>query len=254
MSDQQESPAQQPAAQPQVVYVEKKPEKKRPSCLSMIGGTVVLIVVLAVIGSLASKGPTTNTNDASKSSSGSGNSATSPTPTPVPVRQVQGTAATLGAGTFAGGKDVADGLYDVTPGAGESGNFIVTGTDEANDVLGSAGGLGVSKVRARISEGDSIQISSLSRVTFTPVTAPFVTDYKPATLYAGTFTVGQDIGAGRYVATRQRRERKLHRERQRLGRRDPGLRRRPRRPERHLQSDRRGRHQHLQPQPGEPRA
>jgi hypothetical protein len=41
----------------------------------------------------------------------------------------------------------------------------------------------------------------MSSVTFTPVTAPFVTAHATTTLYAGTFVVGQDIGAGRYVAT-----------------------------------------------------
>jgi hypothetical protein len=38
-------------------------------------------------------------------------------------------------------------------------------------------------------------------VIFTPVTAPFITSHTATTLYAGTFTVGRDIGAGRYVAT-----------------------------------------------------
>ena len=38
-------------------------------------------------------------------------------------------------------------------------------------------------------------------MTFTPVSTPFITTHTPITLYAGTFIVGQDIGAGRYVAT-----------------------------------------------------
>jgi hypothetical protein len=92
------------------------------------------------------------------------------------------------------------GLYDVTPGAGQSGNFIVQGTDSYDEILGSASDLGVPKLRAQISDGDSIQISSLSQVTFTPVTTPFVTTHSQVTLYAGTWTVGQDLGPGRYVA------------------------------------------------------
>jgi hypothetical protein len=148
--------------------------------------------------------------DASTGSSSNANSTTSPgggggsksTPAPVPVRKVTGTATTLGAGTFSGGKDVAVGLYDVTGGAGQSGNFIVSGTDSSDEILGSAGGAGgVPKVRAQISTGDKIEISGLSTVVFTPVTAPFVTTHTTTNLYAGVFTVGQDIGSGRYVAT-----------------------------------------------------
>jgi hypothetical protein len=117
-------------------------------------------------------------------------------------RKVQGTAVTLGAGTFAGGKDVAVGLYDVTTAAGQSGNFIVTGTDSYDEILGADGlGDGVPSVRAKISTGDQIEVSGLSAVTFTPVTAPLVTAHVTTNIGAGTWVVGQDIGAGRYVAT-----------------------------------------------------
>jgi hypothetical protein len=101
-----------------------------------------------------------------------------------------------------GGKDVAIGLYDVTAPSGQSGNFRVTGTDSYNEILGTDGaGDGVPVVRARISNGDQIQISGLSNVTFTPVTAPLVTAHTTVNLYAGRWVVGQDIGVGRYVAT-----------------------------------------------------
>ena len=116
-------------------------------------------------------------------------------------RQVQGTAVTLGAGTFTGGHDVAVGLYDVAGGSGQSGNFTVSGADSYNEILGDAASLGVPMVRAKISNGDQIQISGLSSVTFTPVTAPLSTAHATTNIYAGTWTVGQDIGAGRYVAT-----------------------------------------------------
>jgi hypothetical protein len=59
----------------------------------------------------------------------------------------------------------------------------------------------VPEVRAQISNGDQIQIFSLSQVIFTPVSTPYVTTHSPVTLYAGTWTVGQDVGPGRYVAT-----------------------------------------------------
>jgi hypothetical protein len=112
------------------------------------------------------------------------------------IRQVQGKTTTLGAGTFSGGKDVPVGLYDVTA-PGQSGNFIVSGTDTYDEIFGQ----GVTKIRAQISDGDQIQLSGLSSVTFTPVSTPYVTTHTLVTLYAGTFIVGQDIGAGRYVAT-----------------------------------------------------
>jgi hypothetical protein len=126
-----------------------------------------------------------------------------PTASAAPAgRKVQGTLVTLGDGTFMGGKDVAAGLYDVTPGPGQSGNFIVQGTDTYDEILGGDSTTGgVPMVRAKISTGDKIQTSGLSQVTFTPVTSPLVKTHSPVTLYAGTWTVGQDVGPGRYVAT-----------------------------------------------------
>lgn len=56
-------------------------------------------------------------------------------------------------------------------------------------------------IRVQISNGDEIQISGSSQVDFTPVSTPFVTSQSAADLYAGTWTVGQDLGPGRYVAT-----------------------------------------------------
>lgn len=127
---------------------------------------------------------------------------TTTTTTTIPARKVTGIAKTLGAGTFTGGTDVAPGLYNVTAGAGQSGNFIVQGTDSYNEVLGGDISSGdVPELRAQISTGDQIQISSLSQVIFTPVTTPLVKTHTPVTLYAGTWTVGQDLGPGRYVAT-----------------------------------------------------
>ena len=115
-------------------------------------------------------------------------------------RKVQGTAATLGAGTFTGGKDVAVGLYDVTTAAGQSGNFSVGST--YNEILGDDGsGQGVPSVRTQISNGDQIQIQGLTTVVFTPVTTPYVTAHATINLGAGTWVVVKDIGAGRYVAT-----------------------------------------------------
>jgi hypothetical protein len=79
---------------------------------------------------------------------------------------------------------------------------MVDGANSYNEILGGDPSMSeVPKVRVTISAGDKITISDLSSVTFTPVTTPYITAHAPATLYAGTFVVGQDIGAGRYVAS-----------------------------------------------------
>lgn len=108
---------------------------------------------------------------------------------------------TLGAGTFSGGTDVAPGLYDVTTGPDQKGSFVVTGTDSYNEVLDSSGTQGVPEIRVLIANGDQIQLSKLTQVNFTPVSTPFVTSHTAVTLYPGTWTVGQDLGPGKYVAT-----------------------------------------------------
>ncbi len=83
-------------------------------------------------------------------------------------RQVKGTMVTLGAGSFAGGKDVAVGLYDVTPGAGESGNFSTTGPDTYDEILGDDSSVGgVPSVTVNLSKGDVIAISGMSQVVMT---------------------------------------------------------------------------------------
>jgi hypothetical protein len=156
-------------------------------------------VVLLLSASACTKATNSGSSATTTSTANTPTTAATTTTTTAPARHVTGTAATLGAGNFTGGKDVAVGLYDVTGAAGESGNFIVQGKDTYDEILG--GSDGVSKVRVQISNGDQIQISGISAVTFTPVTTPLVTTHTPVTLYAGTWTVGQDIGSGRYVAT-----------------------------------------------------
>ncbi len=172
-------------------------------------GLATLAVVAVTMTACSSKAASSTTTAATTATTAASTPTTkAPTPTAPPTtaapagRQVKGTLVTLGAGTFTGGKDVAVGLYDVTPGVGQSGNFTVNGTDSYNEILGGdASTGGVPMVRATISTGDPIQISGLSAVTFTPVTAPLSTSHTTTNLYAGTWTVGQDIGEGRYVAT-----------------------------------------------------
>lgn len=178
--------------------------KRRKINKYIIGGFVALVIIIAVASGSGKPKTTNNSSTTAATTPATQSQSTTPaqTATAPAQRQVKGTATTLGAGTFTGGKDVAVGLYDVTPGAGQSGNFMVSGTDSYNEILGGDSSTGgVPKVRVQISSGDQIQISSLSSVTFTPVTAPFVSSHSTVTLYAGTFIVGQDIGAGRYVAT-----------------------------------------------------
>jgi len=188
---------------------------------------IIAIIVIAIIIAVASGGKPTKTAGSNATNQAQSNNSTPSTPAAtqpaatqpaatqpaatqpaatqpaakVATRQVTGTATTLGAGTFTGGTDVAAGLYDVTTGAGQSGNFMVNGTDSYNEILDSSGENGEPKIRVQISKGDQIQISDLNSVIFTPVATPFVTTHSTVSLYAGTWTVGQDIGAGRYVAT-----------------------------------------------------
>ncbi len=179
----------------------------RHKIITTILGLIVLgIIISALDNSGSSTKPTSSTTSANTTAKTTQTTSNKPQTTKTSSapakRQVKGTAITLGAGTFTGGKDIAVGLYDVTAPAGQSGNFIVSGTDSYNEVLGTDTSMSeVPKIRVQISSGDQIQISGLSGVSFTPVTTPFVTTHVQTTLYAGTFIVGQDIGAGRYVVT-----------------------------------------------------
>lgn len=183
-----------PETQPEV-----KPKKKGKGCLIGVGIFVLLVIIIIIA---ANSGPKT-------SSTSQNSQPTASTPAvapPVQVekqRQVTGKATDLGAGTFQGGQDIQAGLYDVTPVDG-SGNFTVTssgGNLNVNEVLGDAEGLGVAKVRVQISDGDQIQLQGINKTHFEPVTAPFVKTVQTLSLYAGSWTVGEDIAAGRYTAT-----------------------------------------------------
>jgi hypothetical protein len=188
-----------------VMFTKERAGTRRP-LLIYVGAALAVVWLTAGCGSStksssSSKTTTAPTTAAATTTAAPTSPPTTAAPATVPARQVTGKATTLGAGTFAGGTDVAAGLYDVTPGAGQSGNFMVDGTNSYNEILGSSSDLGVPKVRVMISSGDSIKVSGLSQVVFTPVTTPLVTTHTLVNLYAGTWTVGQDIGPGRYVAT-----------------------------------------------------
>lgn len=61
-------------------------------------------------------------------------------------------------------------------------------------------GMGVSKVRTKVTDGDTIQLQSINKAHFEPVTSQFATVKQVTQLYTGRWVVGEDIVAGRYVA------------------------------------------------------
>jgi hypothetical protein len=91
---------------------------------------------------------------------------------------------------------VRPGRYAITPGQGQSGNFVVNSADgdlNINEIPGVD--YGVPSVTTTLADGDSIQIMNMSGVTFTPAETELST-----TLSAGDWVVGLDIPAGRYSA------------------------------------------------------
>lgn len=122
----------------------------------------------------------------------------------VKQRQVQGKAVDLGAGTFTVGKDIEEGLYDATPAEGQ-GNFIIQNSSKpdlmVNEILGDPSNMGVSKVRVKLVKNEQIQLESINKTHFEPVTVAFSIEHKATALCSGRWVVGEDIGSGRYVAT-----------------------------------------------------
>ncbi len=75
---------------------------------------------------------------------------------------------TLATGTWTAGRDIRVGRYVATAPEGEAGNFVVYAADgslKVNEILG--GDYGVPSVTVGLTRGDSIEISGLSKVTFT---------------------------------------------------------------------------------------
>ncbi len=67
------------------------------------------------------------------------------------------------------GRDISNGRYKATALDGGSGNFIIysdKGSLKTNEILG--GDFGVSEVVVNLKDGDFIQISSITRVKFSP--------------------------------------------------------------------------------------
>ena len=106
-------------------------------------------------------------------------------------------------GTFTGGKDIPVGLYDATAADG-TGNFTITRSDgnlDINEILGVEEGQGVEKTRVNIKEGDKIELQSINKAHFEPVTSSFVTSLQTTNIYAGDWVIGEDVYSGRYIVT-----------------------------------------------------
>jgi hypothetical protein len=101
----------------------------------------------------------------------------------------------LGAGQWTVGADVQPGRYVMASGGG-SGNFFIRrdGRSRVNEIL--SGSYGVPSVTADLRAGDTIEISGLRSVSFTPAETAL-----SLVLTTGYWTVGLDIPSGRYTAT-----------------------------------------------------
>lgn len=186
--------------------------KKCPHCgkdqrnFFMRHKVISVIIVIIILGGIGSALGGNSDNNTKSSSSNSSTSTTAKKAAPkqeIKQRQIQGKATDLGAGTFTVGKDIPEGLYDATPVDG-SGNFIIENASDptltVNEILGSEENGGVSKVRVKLVKDEEIQLASINKTHFEPVTTAFITEHKATSLCSGRWVVGEDIGSGRYVA------------------------------------------------------
>lgn len=118
-------------------------------------------------------------------------------------RQVSGKTTDLGAGTFFGGRDIQSGLYDITPIECQGNCTIEDSNGKVNitEILGINKGIGVAKIRTKITNGDKIQLLGINKAHFEPVASSFNTTNQITQLYTGTWIVGEDIAEGTYIAT-----------------------------------------------------
>src|SRR5699024_11167898 len=93
---------------------------------------------------------------------------------------------TLTAGDWVVGLDIAAGDYVATPADGETGNFVVYddwGLPATNEILGEDDGFSVPEVTVSLADGDEIEISGLSEVTFTSKYPPLSQVVLPGVRY-----------------------------------------------------------------------
>lgn len=106
----------------------------------------------------------------------------------------------LFSGEWVVGEDISAGRYEITS-TSTSGNFVVMNESNlpiVNEILGdNAFDMGVSSITIDLSKGQIINISGMDDVLFTPIESSL----KEGSLTAGTWIVGTDVKAGKYIAT-----------------------------------------------------
>ena len=182
----------------------------RHKIITSLGIIIVLIIIITAVSSGGND--TTPASSISNSNKQENRDSTSvksnneaETKSVVKQRQIAGKATDLGAGTFTVGKDIEEGLYDVTPVEG-SGNFIIQNENQSdlsvNEILGTENGAGgISKARVKLVKDEQIQLDGINKTHFEPVNSSFITTQKSLSIYSGRWIVGEDVGSGRYVAT-----------------------------------------------------
>lgn len=161
---------------------------------------VVVIIIAAVNGGKSSdkKDTSSNSKQTSQSQDKKADTKKEETKKEEPKARDNSSAKekTLSTGTFEVGKDINPGRY-VCKSLGGAGNFVVEkgGVPTVNEILDPSGKNGVKTVTCNLTKGESIKISSIKKVKFTPAETK-ISDK----LSAGTWEVGVDIKPGRYVA------------------------------------------------------
>lgn len=169
------------------------------------GILVLLAVVLANNGSMNKDQSNTGNNAANNTTPGAEDAKNQVSPTvTVQISPTQSAAltrdnssailTTLNTGTFIVSTDIPAGRYTIT-GDGNGNFFVYNASAEAyiNEILGG-GDIGVDSVTTDIKDGDSIEISGINNVIFTPAQTILYTD----TLTTGNWYVGLDIAPARY--------------------------------------------------------
>lgn len=188
-------------------YVDRSgPAPKKHRSVLLVG----IIIAVVSVGSAGAwfwhyknhSAPVTSNTPTSKSKSAK----------PAPGPQItSGVAATLGPGTFTvgTGKDVVPGLYAVSPGPQQSGNFDITSSAGNFSVILdniAADPYGTNTAWTLLAAGDKLQLSGdrLKTATFTPVLVASTDPPILAKLYNGSFNVSatdtRGIAPGRHLA------------------------------------------------------
>lgn len=174
---------------------------------------VIALIVIGIIGS-GSNGSKPNTAPTTITSKDSTEATATSTPAPTESKQDVNTentepetfvntaeATELFTGEFTVGTDIKPGRYVITCDSGSGNLFVYNGQmPYINEILSNSledsMGLGVTKIEVDLSEGQTIQISGLNNVIFSPATIE-----QKTSLSSGYHIVGRDVPAGDYIAT-----------------------------------------------------